>query len=232
MKEEVNFDYQLTPYKIQGLTKNSGFVEFVEDSKTIREILEKEKSIENYFKKKCQNNIEKENQIIRKYMCSCAGYCVITYLLGIGDRHLDNLMVSSEGKMFHIDFGYILGNDCKLFPSEIKITEDMIKPFRSKNQRGENNYILFVQKCVNLYNYLRNNSQQFINLLLVFQDSDLSFAQQEFQKRIKELLQKFKLDLTEQEAAKHFFGVINESLNAIWPAVNDYFHNLAIKWKS
>ena len=36
---------------------------------------------------------------MRRFTLSCVGYCVATYVLGVGDRHSDNIMVKKTGQV-------------------------------------------------------------------------------------------------------------------------------------
>ena len=96
------------------------------------------------------------------YIHSCAGYCVITYFLAIGDRHLENLMFTTSGHFFHIDFGFILGKDPKPVPPPIKICHEMIDVFGDKNSELNNT---FKKKCVETFIKLRRDAKLLVNLI-------------------------------------------------------------------
>jgi phosphatidylinositol 3-kinase len=64
--------------------------------------------------------------VMSTYLRSLAGYCVLPYLLVVGDRHLDDILLRSTGHFFfHIDFGFIFGHDPKPLPPAFRLTREV-----------------------------------------------------------------------------------------------------------
>lgn len=101
-----NLDLKLSPYRILATSANAGAVQYIPSLSLAAASAKNRGSILHYLK--VNNPDERADLGVRKetmdtYVKSCAGYCVITYLLGVGDRHLDNLLLAPDGKSFILE---------------------------------------------------------------------------------------------------------------------------------
>ena len=185
LMRQLNVDLKLTMYEIMAYSSKDGVMEFVSHSHTLQHIrqvynddivkflskISREKSKSHgedaEFMSASGRLKDVRKDVFENYKESCASYVVITYLLGIGDRHLENLMMDEQGKLFHIDFGFSMGEDPKPMQPPIKLNRQMVAVFGDEYQKD------FISRCVTYYLYLRKKSKVLLNLLLLMCDSNL-----------------------------------------------------------
>jgi len=181
VSREENIDLGMVDYNILPTSKTSGVIEIIDESDTIYTIQEKMRTtILNYILE--YNGDMKVKDLKKRFVKTTAGYCVVTYLLGVGDRHLDNIMVTRSGKLFHIDFGYILGKDPVFSNPGIRITNDMIDAIGGLSSL---NYVYFKELCTKIFNAVRRNIDIFINILtLLPKISDIELSEDDIKEQI------------------------------------------------
>ena len=227
--KQVNLDFMFTTFKVSSTSISDGYMEFVPESSTISSILKHNSDkIESWFEKMSNKNPTTYNKIQETFIKSCAGYCAVTYLLGVGDRHLENLMIKKDGKLFHIDFGFILGKDPKIFPPPIRICKQMVMCMGGMKSAG---YDQFRNKCVNAFLYLRRNYKYIVNLFYLMIHSGVKDLSDNTDLSMMKLFDRFMPNKTEQEAERQFLQLIQESVNAFFPKVMEVFHNWGLYWK-
>eukprot|EP01035_Chromulina_nebulosa_P019704 gene19704-25628_t len=200
-------------------------MEFVSDSLPISAILKQyNNSISNYLK----NFNPDENGpygispiALDTFVKSCAG---------IGDRHLDNLMMTKSGQFFHIDFGFIFGQDPKPLPPPFRLTRSMVAGMGGEDSE---HYFRFKSYCYQAYNWLRKSANLVLNLLSLMGDAGINdiSKRSDLTRVLMKVEEKFRLDLTDEEAEHCFQGLINESLNSIAPKVMDIAHSIAVNFR-
>ena len=170
-----------------------------------------------------------DRRIMEVFVRSCACYTVLTYVLGVGDRHLDNLMLNgATGQFFHVDFGYIFGRDPKPFAPPVRFPQEvLIAMGGAESQLFEN----FLRLCCEVYNVLRCHAGAIFSLIRLMVDAgitDLSEKQlpEEALTCVRDHL---KLELKDDAAAIHLRSVIRDSATSFMPVVLEHVHKFAVQ---
>lgn len=83
------------------------------------------------------------------------------------------------------------------------------------------------------YNWLRKSANLILNLLSLMGDAgiqDIS-KRSELPKVLLKVEEKFRLDLTDEQAEQYFLGLINESLHSLAPKLMEVAHKLAVSMR-
>jgi len=229
-------DLRLQPYRCVATGDMVGMVEVVLNAKTIASInkdaggtgaVMDDKTLVNWLRK--HNPTESEmDRAVETFVLSCAGYVVATFVLGIGDRHADNIMMTRSGHLFHIDFGHFLGNfktkyGVKRERAPFIFTAQYLAIVGGKNSK---NFSKFVDTCCKAYNIIRKSSDLFINLFQLMLSTGI--PELKCAVSITYLRTALATELSDAQAADAFTKNIEVALNNTKTVIiNDIIHGWA-----
>ncbi|XP_064160398.1 phosphatidylinositol 4,5-bisphosphate 3-kinase catalytic subunit delta isoform [Anguilla rostrata] len=238
--KKEGLDLRMIPYGCLSTGNKTGLIEVVKNSDTIANIQRNKSNsaataafnkdaLLNWLKSK--NPGDKLDQAIEEFTLSCAGYCVATYVLGIGDRHSDNIMVRENGQLFHIDFGHFLGNFKSKFGINRErvpfiLTYDFVHVIQQGRTNNSEKFERFRECCEQAYKILCRNGTLFVNLFALMRAAGL--PELSSSKDIQYLKDSLALGKSEEEALKNFKVKFNEALRESWKTkVNWMVHSVA-----
>ncbi|EFA76573.1 phosphatidylinositol 3-kinase [Heterostelium album PN500] len=201
----------IVTYSVLPSGSEHGFIDAVADSTTLAAI-NKEYSgnntnnflhlpIHNYLKNQKDCKITEAHKNFTYSLCF---WLVLTHLIGVGDRHLDNIMITKDGKFFHIDYGFILGKEPKPIANYLRYSQEYLSTSNLTNN------INFNAVCSLIFGILRREAPFFLYHLMFLTRMD----------SIHDNSSRFTVEYIQNEVANRFFPGL-PSHDAI-----QYFENL------
>ena len=201
----------------------------VKNCKVLREVLkENNNDILQYFTKlKTANPLIDIESLIKNFHLSTAAYSMITYVLMIGDRHFDNILINnSNGQIFHIDFGHVFGHEAKIryFNQPIRFTNEM-KELILKCNDG---YKIFITNLANIFYGIRTETRLMTNILYLMMHSsvkELNNTNNELQSRLELFYSRFLFEIPLNELENKIKDLLEKSVNDKSAYFSELFHS-------
>ena len=218
---------KLKTYEIIVTSKNSGLIEFIPNSISIDSLKKnlKDSNLNNFFRTFFAENFEEA----QKNFCeSLASYSLITYLLNIKDRHNGNILLDMNGKIIHIDFGFILGispGKINFETAPFKLTKEYIEILD-----GEQSSLYYYFKTLLIRGFLCLKKhfvyfEKIINIMAKYSFLPC-FVGRNVNDVIKGFIERFHIEKTDVEFNKFVEQLIYDSINSWRTYQYDLFQEL------
>ncbi len=224
----------LKTYRILSTSKDTGLIEYLIDSTSIDGLKKNDKypqegGLRQYFEDMYGPPESKSFKAAqRNFMLSLVGYSLVSYLLGLKDRHNGNIMIDVRGRMIHIDFGFAMGmapgHEFSFERSPFKMTQeyvDVMGGFDSECYRE------FKRLFVAGFEAARANSQIAIGLveIMMYKSNYPCFSGTRYggDRALISFQDRLMLRTPDKDVRKKALALIDEAVNSYGTWVYDRF---------
>jgi phosphatidylinositol 4-kinase len=212
-----NVPVWLCPYEILALTEGGGLIEAIPDTISISSLKKNDKnysSLKGFF----NSYFEDPDQLAdaKANFCeSLAAYSIVCFLLQIKDRHNGNILLDNKGHLIHIDFGFFFlsspGKNTGFEGAPFKLTREFVDVLDGPDSRL---FRIFRMLCYRTFITLRRRCMEIILLVEMLKkgNENLPCFRGRPDDAIKELRDRFRLDLNDRACLEYVNALIDESL--------------------
>jgi phosphatidylinositol 4-kinase len=225
----------LFPYRVFTVAHECGIIECVPNTMSRDQLGHRvEGSLFDYFLQRYGHKDSVAFQRARRnFVRSMAAYSVVSYILNIKDRHNGNILVSDEGHIIHIDFGFIYdispGGDFGFESSPFKLTTEMLAVMgmgveEKKRRVNSESFDEFVSLVVKGFLACREHVDLFLSLTALMLPSALPCFKPD---TMRNLESRFAPELSERDAAAFMMAKVEESYENLRTVMYDQFQRIA-----
>lgn len=212
-------DLCIQTYTVVVTGRFSALIETLKTAKSIHQIKKKLQEKEGpgtlgeYFKEKWGDKSEPRENFFR----SAVGYSLVSHLLQIKDRHNGNILIDGEGRMVHIDFGFVLGAHPGFYAVESA-------PFKFSPEYaaviGAERMSRFEAEFLKGFIALRKHSESIVTLVESLDLGSGTFGALNGNSA-DSLSQRFCPGMTEEEFLSHTSEVVSRGLKSVFTEIYD-----------
>ncbi|GAA5990506.1 hypothetical protein JCM11641_007742 [Rhodosporidiobolus odoratus] len=219
----LGLDLLVTPYRVTATGPGCGVIDVVPDA-TSRDEMGRAKinDLQSFFVMKHGPVDSVAFQRARtNFIQSMAAYSLLCYIVQIKDRHNGNIMLDGRGCITHIDFGFLFDigpGGVKFEPNSFKLSHEMVVLMGGRDSVG---FRQFRELTVKAFLSARYYAQAIVDTTSLMLAAE--FPSFKGEGTIDRLKGRFKLDLSEKDAARFMVDIINDACENKRSIVYDEF---------